>query len=601
MATTDVKELAIDYTARNFSSIKEELITYAKRYYPTTFKDFNEASFGALMIDMVSYVGDMLSFYTDYQANESFLQTALEYNNIIKLARQLGYKFNAAPTSHGMLAFYILVPAASIGAGPDLNYLPTLRRGATFSSTNGASYILTENVNFANTSNEVVVGKVNDTTGAPTSYAIKSYGRVVSGEFAVIDFEIGAFEKFRKVEVPGGQIISEVISVTDSNGNEYTEVDYLSQDTIYASVINPNADQRVQAPNILKPVAVPRRFVVEREAQNTFLVFGHGSESDLKTNPVAEPNKVILDMHGRDYVTDKTFDPNNLISSDKLGVGPANTTLTVIFRTNRADTINAPAQTVTTTNTSEFIFDSNYTLAGSKMNSVINSLQANNEEPIIGDPQNTTSDEVRHKAYGVFYSQNRAVTFQDYKSLVYTMPAKFGSVARCTIMKDSDSFKRNLNLFILCKDNTGSLTTANPILKSNIKTWLNKYRMVNDSIDILDAKIVNLGVNFEIIARRGFNKTSVLSDCLDALSDLFAIAPDIGEFLEITKIYKRLNLVEGVADTVNLDIVQKIGADYADTFFDMESSFSADRRYIQIPAHTAYEFKFNTDFRGTIR
>ena len=126
MATTDVKELAIDYTARNFSSIKEELITYAKRYYPTTFKDFNEASFGALMIDMVSYVGDMLSFYTDYQANESFLQTALEYNNIIKLARQLGYKFNAAPTSHGMLAFYILVPAASIGAGPDLNYLPTL-------------------------------------------------------------------------------------------------------------------------------------------------------------------------------------------------------------------------------------------------------------------------------------------------------------------------------------------------------------------------------------------------------------------------------------------------------------------------------------------
>ena len=126
MATTDVKELAIDYTARNFSTIKQELVTYAKRYYPDSFKDFNEASFGALMLDMVSYVGDILSFYTDYQANESFLQTAIEYNNIIKLARQLGYKFNAAPTSHGIVTLYILVPPSTSGAGPDLNYFPFL-------------------------------------------------------------------------------------------------------------------------------------------------------------------------------------------------------------------------------------------------------------------------------------------------------------------------------------------------------------------------------------------------------------------------------------------------------------------------------------------
>ena len=164
----------------------------------------------------------------------------------------------------------------------------------------------------------------------------------------------------------------------------------------------------MQAPNILKPVAVPRRFVVEREAQNTFLVFGHGSESDLRTNPVAEPNKVILDMFGKEHITDKSFDPNNLISSDKLGVGPANTTLTVIFRTNRTNTINAPARTVTISNTNQFNFDSKFTLSGDKMNNVIKSLQVVNEEPIVGDPVNLSSDEVRHKAYGVFYSQNRS-------------------------------------------------------------------------------------------------------------------------------------------------------------------------------------------------
>jgi hypothetical protein len=235
------------------------------------------------------------------------------------------------------------------------------------------------------------------------------------------------------------------------------------------------------------------------------------------------------------------------------------------------------------------------------MNNVINSLEVINEDPIIGDAVNSTSNEIRHKAYGAFYSQNRAVTFQDYKSLIYSMPTRFGSISRCAIVKDSDSFKRNLNLYILCKDNGGSLTNANAILKSNVKTWLNKYRMANDSIDILDANIVNLGVEFEIIARRGYNKASVLSDCLDALSDLFSVAPDIGEFLEITKIYKRLNLVEGVADTVRLDVIQKVGSLYASTFFDIETAYSADRRFIRMPVNTVYEFKYNTDFEGVIR
>ena len=125
--------------------------------------------------------------------------------------------------------------------------------------------------------------------------------------------------------------------------------------------------------------------------------------------------------------------------------------------------------------------------------------------------------------------------------------------------------------------------------------------MVNDSIDILDAKIVNLGVTFEIITQRGFNKAVVLNDCLQALSDLFLTPPDIGEFLEITTIYKKLNLVRGVADTVNIEVKQKFGSLYADTFFDIESAYSADRRFIRVPKDTIYEFKYSTDFEGTIR
>ena len=601
MATTNVKQLAIDYTARNFSSIKEELVTYAKRYYPSTFKDFNEASFGALMVDMVSYIGDMLSFYVDYQANESFLQTALEYNNVIKLARQLGYKFNASPTSHGILSFYVLVPVSSTGAGPDINYLPVLRRGSTFSAAGGASYILTEDVDFANTTNEVVVGEVDDQTGSPTSYAIKSSGPVISGKYSIFEFEVGQFQRFRKLEIPGGQAISEIISVTDSNGNEYFEVDYLSQDVVYSEIINPSADQRVNTPSILKPISVPRRFTVEREARKTFIVFGHGSESDLKSDPVAQPNKVVLDLHARDYVTDKSFDPNNLISSDKLGVGPANTTLSVVLRTNQSNTINAPAGAVINSAESNLVFNSRYILNAVKMDNVTNSLQLINEDPIVGDPVNVSTEEIRYKSYGMFFSQNRAVTLQDYKNLVYSMPLRFGAISRCAFMKDEDSFKRNLNLYVMCKNSDNTLAVANSTLKQNLKIWLNKYRMINDSIDILDAKIINLGVTFEIIAQRGYNKQTVLNNCLTSLIDLFSIPPDIGEFLEITTIYKRLNAVTGVADTVNVEVIQKTGALYADLFFDMENAYSADRRFIRMPTNTIYEFKYGTDFEGVVR
>ena len=601
MAKTKIEELAINYTARNFSSIKDELVSYAKRYYPNTYKDFSEASFGALMLDMVAYVGDIMSFYLDYQANESFLQTAIEYDNIIKLSRQLGYKFNAAPSSHGVVTLYILIPAATTGGGPDPSYIPTLKRGAVFTSTAGNSYILVENIDFSQSSNMVVVGRVNPSTGTPISYAIKAKGRIISGNFKSVAFTIGEFERFRKLEIPGAASVAEISAVFDSNGNKYFEVDYLSQDVVYKELINPDPTQRLLTPNILKPHVVPRRFVVERNANQTLLVFGHGSEGDISTDPIADPNQAIINLHGKDYTTDQSFDPTNLISSDKLGVGPANTTLTIVYRSNNTNQVNAPVGTITQGAETEFVFKDEFNLSGVKVGAVRRSLEIINEDPVLGDEMSATVDEIRQKAYGIFYSQNRAVTLQDYKSMIYSMPPKFGSIARCTLQKDKDSFKRNLNLYILCKNSTNNMIAGNSTIKLNLKNWINKYRMINDSIDILDAKIVNLGIRFEIIAERNVNKTTVLNNCLLSLNNKYVNKqPDIGEFLEITKIYKLLNSLKGVADTVKVDVYQKLGADYADTTFNIENAFSADRRYISFPFNTIYEFKNGIDFEGIV-
>ena len=195
----DTKKLIIRYTSRDFGSIKADLVNHAKRYYPDSYKDFSEASFGSLMIDTVSYVGDILSFYLDYQVNESFIDTANEYSNVIKLARQAGYKFQGKPSSYGTVNFFIQIPATSTGLGPDTSYLPIIKRGSQVISKAGESYLLLEDVDVGHENNEMIVGQINATTGLPTHFVVKAKGRIVSGFIAQEFVKVGDFKSFRRI------------------------------------------------------------------------------------------------------------------------------------------------------------------------------------------------------------------------------------------------------------------------------------------------------------------------------------------------------------------------------------------------------------------
>ena len=212
------KKTSITYTNREFSTIKQDLINHAKRNYPDIYRDFNEASFGSLMLDTVAYVGDILSFYLDYQVNESFIDTAVEYQNVQRLSRQYGYRHNFSPSSAGIVDLFIVVPANSVGSGPDMRYAPIIKRNTEFSTGDGSPFILTDSVNFANGNNEVVVARINDTTGLPISYAIKAQGRVISGKITQETFDIGSYKRFRKLflSIPR---VAEVMSVYYSDGN----------------------------------------------------------------------------------------------------------------------------------------------------------------------------------------------------------------------------------------------------------------------------------------------------------------------------------------------------------------------------------------------
>ena len=592
----------INYTARDFETIKDSLVEYAKKYYPDTYKDFNEASFGSLMLDMVAYVGDILSFYLDYQANETFIDTALEYSNIVKLAKQMGYKYQATPTSSGEVAFYALIPANSAGTGPDEDYYPVLKRNGSVSSDNQTKYLLTEDVDFAHPNNEIVVAKTDTATGAPTFYAVKAFGRVISGELVTEYIDIGTYTKFRKVELTKGYDVSEIIQVLDSTGQEYYEVDYLSQDVVYKEFINPIESHRKFAPKVIKPVIVPRRFVVIREPGTTELQFGHGSESDLSSDIIVDPSNVLLYQTGKQYITDTSFDPYNFTTSDKFGVVPVETTLEVVYRINSAANSNAPVGAINLAPDLTLKFKNAFNLSTAKMAAVRGSMEVINEEPILGNLSFRDSQGIKARAAGAFYSQNRAVTAQDYKTLVYSMDGKFGAVSRCNVLLDQDSFKRNLNLYVIAENFSGKLAPTNDSIKQNLKVWLNKYKMISDTIDILDARIVNLGIDFSILSEPNINKGEVLQRCFLALQEHLKLAPEIGEPFHIAKIYNVLNNVEGVIDTTNINVFQKTGEDYSDTFFNVKQNLSPDNRYVVIPKNVIYEIKYmNDDIRGTIK
>lgn len=589
----------ISYTSRDFTSIKDDLINYAKIYYPNTYKDFNEASFGAMMIDMIAYVGDILSFYVDYQTNETLIDTAIEEGSIVKIAKQLGYKFNSTPVSTGQAAFYVSVPANSSNSGPDTDLVPILKAGTLVSSDSGAVYTLTTDVDFANANTEIKVATVND-SGTPQTYAFKAYGTIVSGEESQEQIDVGSFERFLKIKL-GEKNISDIVSVTDSDGNEYYEVDYLSQNTVFRAIRNISENDET-VPYILRSMYVPRRFVTEHTLDNdTFLQFGFGSETEIENKSFPDPTAATLQLNGRNFFSDSSFDPSQILKTEKLGIVPVNTTLTISYRKNTVEDVNAAVGAVNTVVNSKIEFRKSST-ANSNALQQISAFEVENEEPIVGSVSLPTAEEIRIRAIDNYAAQNRAVTKQDYISLIYRMPANFGSIKRANIVQDTNSSKRNLNLYVISENADGDLITASTTLKQNLKNWLNEYKMINDTVDILDAKIVNIGINFEIIGELEKDFTLVLNDCIDALKQKYQTKFNLGEPFYISDVFRTLNDVDGVVDTSSVQIVRKSGTGYSSFQFSVDQNTSRDGRLIRVPENVILEIKnMDADIVGVIR
>ena len=592
------KNVAIKYTSREFESIKEDLVEYAKRYYPNAYRDFSDASFGSLVLDTVAYSGDILSYYLDYHVNESFLDTSLEFENVRKHARAMGYKYAGTPSSFGTVSLFILCPANSDGTTPDDTYLPILKEGTSFVTPDGGNFILSEDVNFSDETSDIVAARFNSTTGATTYFAVRNYGQVQSGvlQIATVDLTNSVFEKFKKVRI-GAPNISEIISVYDAEGNRYYEVEHLSQEVVFVDTTNQNAaNDGVRS--ILKPFSTTRRFVLEQDDTGTFLQFGFGSE-DVEDGGITDPSRVALKMQGKNYITQKSFDPSKLISTNKLGISPYNTELSVVYRSNSPESTNVPANSINQVNNKSFIFKDLSVIVDSQRNFVENSLEVNNEDPLTSIDVDISVEELKQRAKSRYASQGRAVTKQDYESLIYNMPPKFGAITRANIINDPSSSNRKISLYVISQDNNGNLTQTNDVTKNNIKNWINQYRSLNDQIEIYDPKIINFQLEFTVMVDKRFSQDTVLSECIQKTKELFADKLYIGEPLYITRVYSMLNRVDGVLDVRKVEVKNKTGGVYSPISLQMDKILSRDATFYETPNNSILELKFpDNDIKG---
>jgi len=423
----------------------------------------------------------------------------------------------------------------------------------------------------------------------------------VSGEIYEQDYTVGDFVKFNKVFLNDEDVV-EILSVTDSEGHEYYEVDYLSQDVIYKFIANADEATQADVPSVLKPMAVPRRFVLERDELNRpYLQFGTVSNNDILNEKFVDPSEVAIDLHGRDYVIDKNYDPSNFFINDKFGIAPANTDLTISFRSVSSENVNLSSNTLTQPVDMKINFKNELTLPETTRRLIFDSVQVDNPSPITGDVDSVSVDEAKVLAFDSFSTQNRAVTKNDYVNLIYRMPPQLGGIKRTNVFQDNDSFKRNINVYVLSEDSDGNLQRTNGVIKNNLKTWINSYKMINDTIDILDAHVVNLGIDFTIMPQPNVNKYDALAAALDELqSELLSPKYNIGEPFYVTDVYRILKEVDEVLDVINVVVTNKTSTTHSSVYYNIDKNMSKDGRVLASKENICFEIKYPDDIKGAV-
>lgn len=617
----------IKYINRDFSDFRASLIEFSKTYFPNVITDFSPTSPGTLFIEMASYVGDVMSFYTDNQIQENFIQYAKQFNNLYSLAYMMGYKPKISTASTVELDVFQIVPAvynAELDQNvPDYDYALIINENSAVTNATFPSvpFLIQDRVDFSiSSSYDPTTISIYEIEGEqPKSFLLKKTTKAISATINTTTVTVGNATKYFTHNFLFQQPLG-ILDITDSDGNEWTEVDYLAQESVFESVKNTNPEDPSEVPYALRLKKVPRRFVSRFISSNNLnsgsatlqIQFGAGTTNDYDEQIIPNPDNVgigLPDINETKLTT--AYSPSNFMFTKTYGVAPSNTTLTVRYLTGGGVSSNIPANSltsITSNNNVTFNIDTS-SLDPILVQSTLDSLTTNNPSPATGGGNGDSTQDIRLNSMASYASQLRSVTAEDYLVRALSLPPLYGSLAKAHIeipsLKNFTSGETPsvLDLYVLAYDIDRKLTTATPTLKENLSTYLSQYRMVNDTIRIRDAYIINIGVKFEIIVLPNYNNNQVLSSCISELKKYFNTDnQQINKPIFVNELYLLLNSVKGVQTVKDINIINLVGESlgYSRYAYDIKG---ATKNAVVYPSKDAsiFEVKYpDTNIKGRV-
>jgi hypothetical protein len=605
----------INYLNKDFTEYRAQLINYAQTYFPTTYTDFSETSPGMMFIEQAAYVGDVLSFYLDNQIQENYVQYARQDNNLYQMAYMFGYKPNVTTLASTDVDFYQLVPSKVSGSQyvPDYDYALYVNANTTISTRTGTPIIFTieDPIDFtvSSSDNPTTVSIAQISSGNPTQYLLKKSAKAFSGQINTTTVAVGSPQEFLTIDIQANKIAG-IVDIFDSDGNQWYEVDYLGQDLVFDGIKNTNINDPDNysagndVPYILQTKQVQNRFTSRFIDRGTLqLQFGSGNPNDTTEEIIPNSFNVGLGLPFQQNKLTAAYSPTNFIFTNTYGVAPSNTTLTIRYYTGGGTSANILANTLTNPNTSNIQFIKGG-LDSTLASTVFSSIATNNPIAASGGSDGDTIQEIRNNILSNYGSQQRNVTADDYLVRALSMPSKFGTVSKALTQKpDAKSANTTLDIFVLSQDINGNLATASNTLKENIKTYLNQYRMIGDSISIKDAFIINFGIEFEIITLPNYNNNKVLERCILELQRYFNIDRwQINQPIIINPLFVLLDEVEGVQTVKKIQFKNLAGVSkgYTQYAYDMVGATQNGTIFPSLDP-SIFEIKYpNVDIKGQV-
>ena len=603
----------INYINRDFNEFRGNLINFTQTYFPQTYSDFSPTSPGMLFIEQASYVGDVLSFYLDNQLQEGFIQYARQTNNVFELAYMFGYKPKTTSASQVDIEIFQQLPAKNVGGNmvPDYDYALYITPNSTINNS-AQSFLIQDSIDFSRSSSQdpteiTVYQTVGD---QPQYFLLKKTRKAISATVNTQKISITSPTPFQTYNINNSNIIK-ILDIKDTEGNTWSEVDHLGQEMVFNSVKNTNINDPnsgTDAPYLLKIKKTQLRFATRFISLGTLQIqFGAGSPNDTTEEIIPNPNNVGLGLPFKQDKLTAAYSPTNFLYTGTYGIAPSNTTLTVRYLSGGGIESNVEANTLNNSTGLSPKFNNN-NLPTTTANYIFSSLTTNNPLPSTGGKGGDTIEEIRQNTLSLVASQKRSVTPNDYLIRALSMPSDYGSISKAYIEKpkltdEQISTVETLCLYVLSLNSNGQLEYAGRTLKNNLKTYLSQYRMIGDSVEIKDAYIINIGIEFEIIVLPNFNNNRVLSTCITSLKDHFNT--DIWQLNQpifLRDLYVRLDRIEGVQTVKNIKINNKAGisSGYSQYAYDIDGATQNQVIYPSLDP-SIFEIRYpNQDIKGRV-